>query len=259
MLQTLLICFREGLEAFLVVAIATLYLRRVELDQLISAVRAGLLLSVTGSAVLGVVLSRVGSWSSTWAGVMALLACAAVLWCVVHMRQAGKGMGREIQDQLALSGALTGARAWWSVFAFIAFMVSREGIEAATMIASLGANADGLPMAAGGTLGLALAGVIGLLWVRHGRKVNLSRFFNVTSWFLGFFALQLVLYAVHEFTEANLLPGIDNAYWHIATEDWAEGWISQVIYVGMVILPTGWLLAAHLADRRASKAASVTA
>ncbi len=259
MLQALLICFREGLEAFLVVAIATLYLRRVELDRLVGAVRAGLLLSLAGSAVLGVVLSRVGSWSSTWAGVMALVACAAVVWCVVHMRRAGKGMGREIQDRLALSATLVGPRAWWSVFGFTAFMVSREGIEAATMIASLGANSDAWPMAVGGVLGVALAGVVGLLWVRHGRKVNLTRFFNVTAWFLGFFALQLVLYAVHEFSESGLLPGVDNARWHLLTEDWAEGWISQLIYVGMVVMPTGWLLAAHLADRRARKAASAGA
>ena len=99
-------------------------------------------------------------------------------------------------------------------------------------------------------LGVALAGVISWLWVRFGQKVNLSRFFRVTSWFMMVFAVQLVIYALHEFTESGLVPGIDNAWWHLATEDLAEGWIAQVIAVGMVLLPTLWLLGAHLMDRR---------
>lgn len=250
MFQALLICFREGLEAFLVIAIASLYLRRTAQLALVPALRWGLLVAVGASAALGLVLSRVGAWSSTWAGVMAVVAAAAVVWCVVHMRRAGKGMGRDIQNRLDTVRLLTGPRAWWSVFGFTVFMVSREGIEAATMIASLGANADARHMAWGGLLGVALAGVISWLWVRFGQKVNLSRFFRVTSWFMMVFAVQLVIYALHEFTESGLVPGIDNAWWHLATEDLAEGWIAQVIAVGMVLLPTLWLLGAHLMDRR---------
>ena len=41
MSQALLICFREGLEAFLVIAIATLYLRKANNFGLLSAVRWG--------------------------------------------------------------------------------------------------------------------------------------------------------------------------------------------------------------------------
>ena len=48
MSQALLICFREGLEAFLVIAIASLYLRKANNLALLSAVRWGL-----GVAVLG--------------------------------------------------------------------------------------------------------------------------------------------------------------------------------------------------------------
>jgi len=250
MFQALLICFREGLEAFLVISVASLYLRRTQQLWLLPALRWGLLVAVAGCAILGVVLARIGEMSSVWSGFMALVAAAAVAWCIVHMRKAGKTMGREIQARLGEVTRLNGGKAWWSVFLFTAFMVSREGIEAATMIASLAANSEARLMAIGGALGLALAGTISLLWAKYGQRVNLGRFFRVTSWFMAVFAVQLVIYALHEFSEAGALPGIDNAWWHQATEPLAEGWIAQLISMALVVLPTGWLIAAHLADRR---------
>ena len=77
MFSILLITFREGLEALLVVAIASLYLRRTGREQLLSAIRSGLGLAIVLSAILGYVLARIGSVSSVAQGVMALLASAA--------------------------------------------------------------------------------------------------------------------------------------------------------------------------------------
>jgi high-affinity iron transporter len=254
MFQALLICFREGLEAFLVISIASLYLRRTQQQSLLPALRLGLILAVAGSAVLGVALARIGSMSTVWSGFMALIAAAAVTWCIVHMRKAGKTIGREIQARLGEVTLANGPKAWWSVFLFTIFMVSREGIEAATMIASLAARSDARPMAIGGAIGLALAGGISLMWARYGQKVNLGRFFRVTSWFMAVFAVQLVIYALHEFTESGAVPLIDNEWWHHATEELAEGWIAQLISMALVVMPTAWLIAAHLGDRRSAVA-----
>jgi len=253
--QTLLISFREGLEAFLVVAIATLYLRRLHLDALVGAIRAGVVFAVTGSAILGVVLSRIGALSKVHEGMLALLAAVAVGWCVMHMMRAGRGMNQEIARRLEEAAARSGQRAWWAVFGFTIFMVGREGIETATMIASLAGNTEAWPMTVGGILGLLIAASIGLLWVRHGHKVQLGRFFRVTAWFLMLFALQLVIYSLHEFSEAGVVPGVDNAWLHLATEDLAEGWIAQLISLSLVVVPTAWLALAYLRDPRPAQAA----
>ena len=249
MFQTLLITFREGLEAFLVVAIATLYLRKLHLDALVGAIRTGVITSVLASAALGVVLSRIGALSPVHEGFLALLAALAVGWCVMHMMRAGRGMNQEIARQLEQAAARSGRRAWWAVFAFTLFMVGREGVETATMIASLAGNTETWPMTVGGVIGLLLAAAIGLLWVRYGHKVQLARFFRVTAWFLMLFALQLVIYALHEFTEAGVVPGVDNAWLHLITEDMAEGWIAQLISLGLVLVPTAWLVGAYLRDQ----------
>src|SRR5262249_58418798 len=88
----------------------------------------------------------------------------------------------------------------------------------------------------GGVAGLAVAGALAYGWIRYGHRVNLGLFFQVTSIFLGLFALQLLLYAFHEFTEAGALP-LDNAYWHAATEEWAEGTYANAISVALVLIP----------------------
>ncbi|CAN7480552.1 FTR1 family protein [Acidovorax sp. LjRoot129] len=250
MFQTLLICFREGLEALLVVAIATLYLRKTGRLHLLMPLRAGVVVAALLSVVLGWVLSQVGAMSPAAEGVMALVAAAAVAWCVVHMRSAGKGMGQDIAQRMDRASILEGPRAWAAVFLFALFMVGREGVETATMLAALARSAELAYMAWGGVAGLALAIAIAWAWTRYGRAVNLARFFQVTSWFMAVFAVQLVIYALHEFTEGGLVPGIDNAWWHANTEDLAEGTIAQAISLALVLVPTVWLGVAQWRDRQ---------
>jgi high-affinity iron transporter len=250
MLQTLLISFREGLEALLIVAIAALYLRRTGREALVGAIRAGVATALVLSALLGVVLSRVGAMSPAWEGLMAWIAAAAVMSCTVHMLRMGKHMKRQIDGKLGAATQKQGSAGWWGVFLFAVFMVGREGVETATMIASLAVNGDLAHMAWGGATGFALAAWIAWLWTRHGSKVNLSRFFQVTAVFMVVFSLQLVLYGFHEFTEGGLIPGLDNAYWHAATEDLAEGAVAQVVSLLMVALPSVWLVGAFWKDRQ---------
>lgn len=255
MFQTFLICFREGLEALLVIAIATLYLRKTGRVQLLLPLRAGVAVAALLSVVLGWVLSRVGALSPAAEGAMALLAAAAVAWCVVHMQGAGKGMGSEIAQRMDRASLLQGPRAAATVFLFALFMVGREGVETATMLAALASSAELAYMAWGGLAGLAVAIAIAWAWTRYGRAVNLGRFFRVTSWFMAVFAVQLVVYALHEFTEGGLVPGVDNAWWHTATEDLAEGVVAQALSLALVLVPTLWLGVAHWRDRRGAHAA----
>ncbi len=253
MFQTLLITFREGLEAFLMVAVATLYLRKTGRHALINAVRTGLGVSIAGSVALGVVMAKIGASSPMWEGVLALLAATAVIWCVSHMLKMGKQMGREISDGISKASVLDGAQAWWSVFVFTLFMVGREGIETAAMLSSLAANSEMNLLLVGGLAGLMAAATIALLWTKYGRQVNLTRFFNVTAVFMLAFAAMLLLKSFFEFTEVNLIPGINNAYWHDATEAYVEGDYAQISSVILVLAPTLWLIATYWLDQRRNR------
>lgn len=254
MFQTLFITFREGLEAFLMVAVATLYLRKTDRHALISAVRSGLAVALLVSIAVGVLLAQIGASSPLGEGMLALIAAAAVIWCVLHMRKMGKHMSGEISSGIGKTLILDGANAWWAVFAFVFFMVSREGMESAAMLSSLAANSELRHSLVGGLIGLSAAAALALLWTKFGRQVNLSRFFNVTAVFMLVFAVMLVLKSFYEFTEVNLVPGIDNQFWHQASAPYVQGSYAQVASMLLVLAPTLWLIAAHWIDTKRGSA-----
>lgn len=250
MFSTLLITFREGLEAFLMVAIATLYLRKTERQSLINAIRVGLVVAVGLSLALGLALAKMGETSPAWEGALALIAALAVVWCVVHMLKAGKQMGGEITTGIGKASVLDGSRAWWAVFGFTLLMVGREGVESATMLASLASGSEMRALFIGGVIGTCTAAAVAMLWVRYGKQVNLTRFFNVTAVFMLAFASLLLLKSVFEFSEVNLIPGVDNTYWHDLLEPIIDGDFAQLISLLLVLAPTLWLISAHFLDQK---------
>ena len=237
--QMLVVTLREGIEMFLIVAIAAAYLRKTGRDALLPAVWWGAGSAVVASTILGVWLAEVAV-QPFWEGVLALVAAALVVSMVIYMLKAAKHMREEIGARLESAARQAGTGAWIGVFLFTLLMITREGMEFAFVAASIAGQTGTGALLGGAFMGLVVAALLALAWVRYGHRVDLALFFQVTSIFLILFAVQLLLYAFHEFTEANALP-IDNAYWHLATEEWAEGTYADVISVLLVIVPLLWL------------------
>jgi high-affinity iron transporter len=254
MFSTLMITFREGVEALLIVAIALMYLRRTGREFLVPAIHAGWATAIAGSVLLGVVLAKVGAMTPLAEGVLALVAAVLVISCTSHMLRMGRKMKGAIDSKLEAASMKASAGAYTAVFLFILLMVGREGVETATMIASLAAASDLWHLAVGGLIGFALAGVLAWAWTRYGRRIDLSLFFRVTAVFMVLFSVQLSIYAFHEFTEAGAFPLIDNEYWHEATEDLAEGTIGQWLSYSLLIAPVAFLIYAWLTRRVAPPA-----
>jgi len=240
MLQMLVVTLREGIEAFLIVAIAAAYLRKTGRDALLPAVWWGTAAALLLSLVLGVFLAEYAV-IPLYEGWLALAAAVLVLSMVAYMLKAARQMRAEIGRRLETAIARPGAGAWLGVFLFVVLMITREGMEMAFITASLVRQEDTAALVPGALAGALLAALLAAAWVRWGHRVDLGLFFQVTAIFLAMFALQLLFYAFHEFTEANALPVIDNAYWHLATEEWAEGTYAQVYSALMVLLPLAWL------------------
>jgi high-affinity iron transporter len=249
-----MITLREGLEALLVVAITSGYLRQTGRVALLAPVRWGVGVAIALSLVLGVVLMRLGGLGHLWEGWLAIAAAVMVAGCVIHMTRHGRHLKREITGRLD-QAADSGPRAAALVFAFILLMVGREGVETATMLASLAVNARAADLVVAGVAGFGLAALIALAWLRYGHRVDLPLFFRVTSVFLVLFCAQLLLYAFHEFTEVGAVPGVDNAWWHAATERYAEGDIAQWFSVGMALIPLAFLAVSAWRHRAPAPAA----
>jgi high-affinity iron transporter len=252
----LLVTLREGIEMFLIVAIAATYLRKTGRSSLLPGVAWGTVTAVAASVVLGTWLAETAVNPRSEA-ILSLIAAILVISMVVYMLKAAKHLRRDIGQQLETAANRSGGAAWFGVFAFVVLMVTREGMETAFITASLFRQTEAQSFVLGALAGLALAAALAWAWLRFGQRVNLALFFKVTSVFLLLFALQLLVVAFHESTEANLLP-IDNAYWHLATEPYGpEGQYGALLTYALVLVPAGWLIVAALKNRSVTREAHV--
>ncbi len=243
MLATFLTTFREGLEALLIIVVALTFLRKTNNHKLISPLLYGTFVAVGLSIALGYYLAEYGSLSPIWEGVMALVAAILIILCVIHMMRHGKKMGEDIRAKLQ---ALTGKQSFLvksGIFLFALLMVGREGVEAATLIAVLASFQSKLMLLLSACAGIAAATSVALLWSRFGKLVNLGLVFKITGIFLMIFAVQLFIYAFHEFSEANVLPGLDNVYWHNVTEPLGpDGTYGVWLSYSLLIIPIAMLV-----------------
>ena len=254
MLQAFVITLREGLEAFLIVAISLAYLRKSGRRELIPAVHWGIALSVLISAVAAYFFHRASN-HALWEGVLAIVAAVSVASLTVHMWRTARRIKGEIEGHLSSQALKAGASAFAGVFLFTLLMITREGMETALLMANLVFQVKSTVIIAGATLGVLSAAFVASLWSRYGHRVNLGLFFQVTAVFLLVFVVQLLIYGFHELTEANIFPYSEPLHW--ATEPYGpDGRYGKWLSFMLVILPFGWLIVSSLIPRRPTAAVS---
>ena len=230
MLQAFVITLREGLEAFLIVAISLAYLRKSGRRELIPAVHWAIALSLFISIGAAYLFQRASN-HALWEGLLALVAAASVASLTVHMWRTARRIKTDIEGELSSAALKTGASAFAGVFLFTLLMITREGMETALLIGTLS------------------AAFVAWLWSRYGYRVNLGLFFQVTAVFLLVFVVQLLIYGFHELTEANIFPYSEPLHW--ATEPYGpDGRYGQYLTYLLVMLPLGWLVLSTLRAAR---------
>ena len=202
MFEALVITLREGVEAALVLAIASGLLRRQGRGGQVGALLAGAGLALAVSVVLTVLATRITYNEEIVEGVGMLVGAVFVLTLTVWMWRAAPRMKEEIASGLARGAA--GGALGVAVFGFV--MVVREGFETAVFLAAAEFNSSGLQLWAGALVGLALAATFGVLFARGALKVPLKPFFSLTTAVLLLVAFQLLVGGLHELSEGNVLP-----------------------------------------------------
>ena len=248
MLQAFVITLREGLEAFLIIAISVAYLRRAGRLELISAVHWGMGVSVLLSVGAGMLFQRAAN-QALWEGILAIVAAVMVASLTVHMWRTARRMKCEIEGRLHTSTLRTDAGAFGGVFLFTLVMITREGMETALLMNALLFQVGSIQILGGAVAGIVVAAAVAWLWSRYGHRVNLARFFQVTAVFLLVFVAQLLIYGFHELTEANIFPYSETLHW--ATEPYGpDGRYGQYLTYMLVLLPLTWLTVSSLFSAR---------
>lgn len=203
MLQAFIITLREGVEAALIVGITLAYLTKIGRAELRKTVYAALGAAFLGSIAVAVVISRTHLNQDIFEGWIMLIAAFFVITMVVFMMKTGRKLKGEIEGKV---GLLAGNDAWFGLFIFIFLMVLREGAETVLMLAGVSLNSTELMSFLGTLLGVIAAIAFGVMFVKGSVRINLQKFFRVTTAILFLVAAQLVISGLHELSESGVIP-----------------------------------------------------
>jgi high-affinity iron transporter len=202
MLQAFIITLREGVEAALIVGITLAYLAKIGRNDLRKAVYAALGAAFLGSIGVAVVISRLNWNEDVFEGWIMLAAAFFVVTMIIFMMKTGRKLKGEIEGKV---GLLAGNNAWVGLFFFVFLMVLREGAETVLILSAVSLNSTELMSFLGTLLGLIAAIAFGVMFVKGSVRINLQKFFRVTTAILFLVALQLVVAGLHELSESGVI------------------------------------------------------
>jgi len=203
MLQAFIITLREGVEAALIVGITLAYLAKIGRNDLHKSVYAALGAAFAGSIGAAVIISRLKLNQDIFEGWVMLIAAAFVVTMIIFMMKTGRKLKGEIEGKVNL---LAGNDAWIGLFLFVFLMVLREGVETVLILSAVTLNSSELLSFIGTSLGVIVAVSFGVMFVKGSVKINLQKFFKVTTAILFFVAAQLLISGLHELSENGVLP-----------------------------------------------------
>lgn len=229
MISSFIITFRETLEAALIIGIVLSYLvktRQIKYNNIVYlGVISGIIASFIG-ALLFVNLAGgfTGRAEQIFEGVTmligALLLTSMILWM---MKQ--KHVARELEHKV--DQELTEAHRF-GLFTLVFISVLREGIETVIFLAAASFISTDNNLI-GALAGIIIAILLGYAIFVGSMKINLKKFFNVTSVLLIFFAAGLVAHGIHEFEEAKIIPTVIEHVWNINPILNENGYIGSIL------------------------------
>ena len=203
MLEAFIVTLREGVEAALIVGITLAYLSKIGRADLRKSVYTALAAAFLGSIGVSVLLSRAHWNQDIFEGWIMLAAAFFVTTMVIFMMRTGRKLKGQIEGKLE---TLAGQSSHFGIFAFIFLMVLREGVETVLILGAVSLNTTQLLSFLGTLLGVGIAILFGVMFVKGSVRVNLQKFFRVTTVILFFVAVQLLVSGLHELSENGVLP-----------------------------------------------------
>jgi high-affinity iron transporter len=203
-----LVMLREGFEASLIVGIVLAFLdrtgRREGFWPVWLGAGAAIALSIGAGAVLFAVGAELqGTEEKLFEGSAMLLAASLLTWMIFWMRRQARTIRQELERQVE-SALATGSALALAAVAFVG--VLREGIETALFLFGTVEGTNAALASASAAVGLAAAVLLGYGFYRGAARLNLRRFFTVTSVLLLLFAGWLLAQGLHELEEAGAFP-----------------------------------------------------
>lgn len=218
--NVIIVVWRESLEAMLVVTILAGALGRMGMASgkryLWTGVGAGIALSLVLAFGLQMVQERLpeNAYDIFQAGLL-LLAVVLVTHMVIWMQKHGRKMKQELESDTQAALARTGL---WGIAVVAALAIAREGVETVVFLygLSLGNNLSATALASGAAGGLLLAFATTALLSRGMKGFSYRAFFQTTGFLLLLFATSMLVTAIGQLTQLDLLPALVDPVWNSA-------------------------------------------
>jgi high-affinity iron transporter len=203
LLQAFIITLREGVEAALIIGITLAYLNKIQRQDLRRTVFAALAAAFIASIGVAVALSRFQLNEDLFEGWVMLGAAFFVATMILFMIKTGRRLKGEIESKV---GSLAGRGSQIGIFLFVFLMVLREGAETVLILSAVSLETSALVSFIGTLLGVLAAILFGVMFIKGSVRINLQKFFRVTTVILFFVAAQLLVSGLHELSEYGVLP-----------------------------------------------------
>ena len=251
MLATLIIVFREGIEAGLIVGIVLAATRGVPGRG--RQVAAGVIAGLTGACIVALFA---GSIADAFEGAgqellnAAILAVAVVMlaWHVIWMSSQGRAMASDLKRMGGDVAA--GRRPLSALNIVVGVAVLREGFEVVLFLSGIAIGGGvGWPMLlVGGAAGLILAAALTALTYVGLVRLPAHRLFGVTGWLVTLLACGLASQAAGFLQQGGVIEGMSGTVWDSSALLPADGVPGRVLHtlIGYSDRPTTLQLSAYL-------------
>lgn len=237
---------REVLEAALIIGIIASYLTMIDRKDLhrdiLYGVLAAILFSVGMAWVFLTFFTDLAEYQKLFEGIVMFIAAAVLSWMIIWMTRQSKNIHSDIQDKV--DRVITNQQKTGIVL-LVFFSVAREGAELVLFLyASFVGSVDDVGIVTalsasslGFFIGLLVASIMALVLFTTTRKLDLKKFFQVTSLILIIFAAGLLAHGIHEIYEFLEISGSSLVNNFI----WAEVWnINNTPLGDLLKLLFGW-------------------
>ena len=202
------VMLREGFEASLIVGIVLAFLDRTDRRDGFGAVWAGAIAALAISVAVGVTLFAVGAElegtaEAVWEGSTMIAAAGLLTWMIFWMRRQARTIRKDLEGRV--ESALAGGSAL-ALAAVVFVGILREGVETALFLFSSFEGSNPVLSAVSAAVGLAVAIGLGYLFYKGSSRLDLRKFFTVTSALLLLFAGWLFANGLHELAEGGAIP-----------------------------------------------------
>ena len=217
MVPAFLLTAREALEAVLIIRIILTTLRTTQRLHQQKYVWSGMVTGVVLSGVIALVLDLFGTQlegvaEEIFEGTMMLVAAVLLTWMIFWMQNQSPQLSRDLRKEVQAAGQ---EKRDFPLFSIAFLAVFREGLELSIFLTAASFTSEQTIILRGFISGMAIAIMLGWALTTGLLRLDIRRFFLITSFLLILIAGGLIAHAIHEFNEAGWVPVIVEPIWDL--------------------------------------------